>query len=120
MSAPKVPCPTTKVPWSSAKVPCPEGLHETPCSAFVLRLFPKPCIPRKRHSCRICGQWIAPKEPCCRWSGFDDGPWTSHAHPECYDSMEGEDHGTWESMMPGDGERPTVRMYWPNSQRSDA
>jgi len=102
----------------------PTGCHhddassQVPCSAFVLSLFPKPCHPRKRHRCRLCGEWIEVKEECCRWSGFDggDGPWTSHAHPECYDSMEGEDDGTWESLMPGDCERPAVRMYWPNGK----
>ena len=82
-----------------------------------LDYLPKPCIPRKPHRCRLCGQRIEAKEPCCRWSGFDggDGPWTSHAHPECYDDMEGEDDGTWESLMPGDCDRPAVRMYWPNN-----
>jgi hypothetical protein len=28
--------------------------------------------------------------------------------------MQGEDDGTWESLLPGDCERPAVRMYWPN------
>jgi hypothetical protein len=85
-----------------------------PCSAFVLRLFPKPCIPRKRHLCRLCGTWIEAREPCCKWSGFDDPPWTSYAHPECYDEMKAENEQVWESLLPGDIERPSVRMYWPN------
>lgn len=83
------------------------------CSEYVLRLFPKPCLPRKRHRCRICGRFIEVREPCCRWTGFYEGPFTSHAHPECYDSTKDWDDGDWEGHAPGDDDRPATRMIWP-------
>ena len=88
-----------------------------PCSPFILRTFPKPCKPRKPHNCRLCGEVIAIKEECCRWSGFCDGPFTSHAHPECYDATErwGCDGMEWEGLSSGDCERPPVRMFWENA-----
>lgn len=73
------------------------------------RRFPVLCIPRKKHQCRICGQQIEVKEPCCRWRGFDsDGPFTSHAHPECYRVTIAEKwrEGDWETFSPGDMDRP--------------
>ncbi len=86
----------------------------TPCSDFILSLFPKPCRPRKHHWCGLCGGKIEPLEDCCRWSGFGiDGPVTSHAHPECYDATRDWDDGDWEVTMQGDLERPEMRMSWP-------
>lgn len=93
----------------------PSGLPPVPCSAFVLRLFPSPCKPKKKHECRLCDRRIQPGELCCRWTGFSDGPFTSHAHPECYAATEKWDHGDWECCLQGDLERPPVRMYWPNA-----
>jgi len=68
--------------------------------------------PRKRQHCRLCGQHIAPGEPCRSWSGVEPGEgwWRSYAHPECYAQTEKEkwDYGDWESCYPGDMERPKV------------
>ena len=84
-----------------------------PLPDWVLRLFPKPCRPRKTHRCRICDGRIVAGEECARWSGVDrsEGWWTSHAHPECYAMTQKWDQFDWESSF--DTERPTVRMYWP-------
>jgi hypothetical protein len=94
----------------------PSGLAQVPCSAFVLSHFPKPSSPRKKHQCRICGQVIAVKEPCCIWSGVTPGEgfWTCHTHPECFDLTKDWDDSDWELMAPGDEPRLNVRMYWPN------
>lgn len=93
------------------------GCAAVPCSAFVLRAFPKPCFPRKRHWCRICGGVIAIKEPCCRWSYVErgEGYGTSHAHPECYAITQRWDDGDWESWEP-EGPRQTPPMVWQNDQ----
>ena len=86
-----------------------------PLPDWVLRLFPKPCRPRKRHLCRVCGKWILAGEECARWTGVErgEGWWTCHTHPECYVVTRKWDDGDWECMFPGDAERPAVRMYWP-------
>ena len=68
--------------------------------------------PRKRQHCRLCGQRIAPGEPCKSWSGVEagEGWWRSYAHPECYAQTEKEkwDYGDWECCLPGDMDRPAV------------
>lgn len=93
----------------------PTELAAVPCSAFVLRQFPKPCKPRKRHHCIICGTRIEIAEECCRWSGLDPGEGyaTCHAHPECYAITEKWDEMDWEYHSE-EGPRETPRMYWPN------
>jgi hypothetical protein len=92
-------------------------LPATPCSAFVLRQFPNPCKPRKRHHCIICGERIEIAEDCCRWSGLDPskGYATCHAHPECYATTEKWDDMDWECHSE-EGPRATPRMYWPNEK----
>lgn len=99
-------------------VMCWPVLGCSPCSAFVLRAFPKPCHPRKKHQCVICGTRIEIKEPCCSWSGLDQGEGyrTAYAHPECYAMSEKWDDMDWECRFPGDDPRPETRMYWPNVQ----
>ena len=70
------------------------------------------CLPRKRHLCRLCDEWIEIGEPCERWSGFHDGkPFTSHAHQECYAMTDGWDEGDWECTMQGDMKRPNPNEY---------
>ena len=66
--------------------------------------------------CRICGEWIEAKQPCCRWDGITrgEGRWTCHAHPECYTITEKWDSGDWECHEP-EGPRITPHMYWPNA-----
>lgn len=83
---------------------------------WFFRMFPRPCRPRKRHLCRLCGGWIEAAELCCRWSGFQrgEGPFTSRAHAECYAATRRWDEGDWECCLPGDLERPTKRMEWPS------
>ena len=84
-----------------------------PVDAEFLALFPRLCIPRKVHHCRICDERIAVGEPCCRWKFLEPGEryGTSHAHPECYKhTIRGNwDEGDWESTMPGDVSRKEVR-----------
>ena len=50
-----------------------------------------------------------------RWTGVEPGEgwWTVHFHPECYAITQKWDDGDWECMLPGDYDRPAVRMYWP-------
>jgi hypothetical protein len=83
-----------------------------PLPDWVLQLHPKPCRPRKRHACRVCGTGVLPGEECVRWVGVASGEgwWTCHAHPECYALTDDWDHDDWEFT---DAERPAVRMYWP-------
>lgn len=103
-------------PGSSRVVMCPDWLAEPiPVSEYVLRHFPKPCRPRKRHECRICGNFIWPKEPCCRWTGIESGEgwWTAYAHPECFNITQKWDSGDWECFSPEGDEKPTPRMAWP-------
>ena len=73
-------------------------------------LFPNLCKPRKRHHCRLCGQWIEVAEPCCKWETLEPGEGyeTSHAHPECYRVTIAENwvDEDWECCFPGDVERP--------------
>jgi hypothetical protein len=93
------------------------GCASVPCSAFVLENFPEPCIPRKRHRCRICAHWIEIAEPCCRWRGFgDEGPFTSYAHPACYDSTKAWDCTDWECAGTEDGKPIEPRMAWQNDK----
>lgn len=72
--------------------------ERAPLPDWVLKRHPNPCRPRKRHECRICGQWIYPGEECVRWTGVErgEGWWTAHVHPECYVIT-----------------RPGVQLYWP-------
>jgi hypothetical protein len=93
----------------------PTDLAAVPCSAFVLRQFPKPCKPRKRHRCIICRERIEIMEDCCRWSSLDPGEGyaTCHAHPECYATTEKWDDMDWECHSE-EGPRETPLMYWPN------
>ena len=53
-----------------------------------------------------------PDDPRCRWTTFDDGPRTYHAHPECYQvTLDGKwDNGDWECCCRGDLERPTPNV----------
>lgn len=65
------------------------------------------CIPRKAHRCRLCDGRINIGEPCELWTGFScDGPFTSHAHPECMALTVGWSEADWELSEPGDVERP--------------
>lgn len=93
--------------WTSARLL--QAVRDRQVIEKLQAIFPRLCLPRTRHQCRICGTWIEIKEPCCRWRGFDsDGPFTSHAHPECYQltlDMRW-DSGDWETHSPGDFERP--------------
>ncbi len=91
------------------------------CSAFVLAHFPKPSHPRKQHECRVCGQLILEKEPCCIWSGLTPGEgwWTCHTHPECFEVTKDWEHDDWELMAPGDEPRPAARMRWPSIATAD-
>lgn len=82
-------------------------------SDALRRLFPQLCIPRKRHRCRLCWEWIEVKEPCCRWETLEPGEGyeTYHAHPECYDvTLDGKwDCGDWECCLPGEVTRPNKK-----------
>lgn len=93
--------------------------ERTPLPDWVLQLHPKPCRPRKRHACRVCDEWVLPREACVRWSGVTEGVgwWTCHAHPECYVETEDWDY-EWDEH-PG-WERPAVRMYWPKAGKDGA
>ncbi len=94
-------------------------MSTAPRSGYVLAHFSKPCIPRKRHECRVCGLWIAAGEHCCRWTGVtpSEGWWTCHAHPECYALTEDWDCVDWE--MPPSGEHPGIRMVWPSADQAN-
>lgn len=62
---------------------------------------------RNKHECRVCGEIAPAGENMVRRSGFDcDGPWTIHMHQECEKLTEDWDDGDWESICPGDVERP--------------
>jgi hypothetical protein len=74
----------------------------------------KLCVPRKRHVCRVCGQWIPKGEPCERFAGVEQGEgwWTCHAHPECLDLTVTQkwDEGDWEcAYWETETERPAER-----------
>jgi hypothetical protein len=95
----------------------PSGLVRAPLPDWALLRFPRPCRPRKRHECRLCGTWVLPGEDCVRWTDLErgDGWWTCHMHPECYVATKEWDDGDWEFISPGDEDRPAVRMYWPKT-----
>lgn len=79
-------------------------------SEELRRIFPRFYTGRLPHRCRLCNGEIPPKEPRCRWRTVERGEgWrTWHAHPECYQVTLDEkwDDGDWESVHPGDMERP--------------
>lgn len=83
-------------------------------SASTIRTRPL-CIPRVPHECRLCGELIPAGQPCVRWTGFfENKPFTSHAHPGCYGLTTNWDSSDWESVLPGDIERPAINTAIPN------
>jgi hypothetical protein len=62
---------------------------------------------RKRHQCCLCGEVIEREEQHVARRGISEGvPITSRMHPECEAATRDWDDETWETVEPGDLDRP--------------
>ena len=67
--------------------------------------------PRKRHICRVCGEFIEVGEQCHIYKGVEEGEgfYTLYFHNECWDYSRDWDENDWDTCGPGSISREEIR-----------
>ncbi len=64
---------------------------------------------RKRHQCRVCGEWIEKGDSCRLYRGVETGEgfYTIYFHHQCWEHSRDWDMD-WESISPGEISREEI------------
>ena len=66
-------------------------------------------IPKKMHTCRVCGEIIKSGEQCHLYKGIEDGFYTIYFHNECWDYSRDWEENDWETCSPGEISRKEIK-----------